>query len=486
MRQQGTVFVHAIANLQSTYATGARLTISGTKNMTLAETTGEYTRKEKQILNGGQQGGFHHTLDIPLGNLQYGQSREIFLVYGQDIDPSSEVYVGLEFNPESGERTTLRTSRHIQQTTTTLLPQEIAYHTLRAQICFFLSSLAPLNNEQHQHLPARELPSKRAELAALIASMASLSYLDEPNQSLLTDLAGADPAGQISLAISTDIFYNRWGKHYLLSLQNAYAKQTCNSFKDAGPLQFGKDSPLFIYCRDKLDRAFDSLPAPKPSGILKGVSSSPTDSRPIAMSSYHRRGNPCFAGDCTVKLGERKASIPLRDLTPGTILWTPTGNRKVAQIVRTSVRKYEMCVLGMCRITPYHPVFVDGQWVFPSDIAEKKTLYTGMIYSLLLEEDGNVDAHAIEVGGVVAVTLGHGLINKTNGGDTRAHPFLGNYKKVAESLAKLPIGLGGVLVSRGMTRDLTTGLGCGFLGKKDAIKEMGSVEVDNCIAVKEE
>jgi len=38
--------------------------------------------------------------------------------------------------------------------------------------------------------------------------------------------------------------------------------QVCNSFKDPGPLMYGKESPLFIKCRDRLDEAFDALPAP--------------------------------------------------------------------------------------------------------------------------------------------------------------------------------------------------------------------------------
>jgi hypothetical protein len=457
------------------------MTICGSKNLTFAETTGEYIRREKQKSIADQNGRFRQNLEIPFSNLQYGQSREILLEYGQDFDPSSEIYVSLDFNPLDGEKNTLCSERSVQQTTTTFLPQEIAYHISRAQICAFLSSLAPLNNEEHQPLPARALPTKRTEFEALMASIPSLNFPDEYNQSLLSDLLGADPEGQIRLAISTDNYYNRWGKHYLPSLHNAYAKQICNSFKDAGPLQFSKDSPMFIRCRDKLDLAFDSLPAPKPSVVLKDVTGSPIQFKNIVMSSYHRSSNPCFAGDCTVKLGDSNASIALRDLTPGTSVWTPAGSRKVSQIVRTSVRKQEMCVAAMCRITPYHPVSVDGKWAFPNDIKEKRMLYTGMIYSLLLEKDDNVDAHAVQVGGVLAVTLGHGLTDSTTCRDVRAHSFLGNYETVMESLARLPLGLDGILVSRGMTRDEKTGLVCGFRGKKAAMEkemEKGSEEVE--------
>jgi hypothetical protein len=461
--------------------------VYGSNGLTLSETTGDYTRKEQQNHTAGRSGRFYDSLNIPLGNIQYGQSREVLLECGQDVGPSSEIYVNLQFNPVDGEKTTLCSRRSVQQATTTFLPQEIAYHSFRARICAFLSSLSPLVNEQHQPLPAGDLLEKRGELEVLITSIASFNYPDDANQSLLTDLAGADPAGQIRLALSTHAFYTRWGKHYLPSLHNAYAKQVCNSFKDAGPLQFGKDSPLFIYCRDKLDKAFDSLPAPKPSVVLKDATGSPIKSKVITMSSYHRPSNPCFAGDCTVKLGGRNYSVLLRDLLPGTSLWTPAGSRKVQQIVKTNVYKQEMCDMGMCRITPYHPVSVDGTWAFPNDIAEKRMLYTGMIYSLLLEKDDNTDAHAVEVGGVLAVTLGHGITNIANSRDARAHPFLGNYERVVESLERLPLGLDGVLVSRGIVRDQTTGLVCGFQGKSIEAEnevEQWAAKIEKRIALK--
>jgi hypothetical protein len=483
---QGTVFVHAIANLQSTYATEACLTVIGSSNLTLAETTGEYVRKEKydsSIVDESHR--FQQNLKIPLGNLQYGQSRDILLEYGQDFDLASEVSVHLEFDLIDGIKSAISAVQGINQTTTVLSPSEIAYHISRARICTFLSSLAPLKNEQHQQLPAKELPAKRAELETLINTIASVEYSDEYNQSLLTDLGGADPAGQISLAISTDTFYNRWGKHYLPSLHNAYAKQICNSFKDAGPLQFGKHSPLFMQCRDRLDLAFDSLPAPKPSVVVKDATGNPVK-KSVVMSHYHRASNPCFAGDCAIRLSDENSSVILSDLKPGTSLWTPAGSRKVVHIVRTSVRKQEMCVIGKCKVTPHHPIYVNGNWAFPQDIKEKRMLYTGMIYSLLLEKDKNVDAHAVEVGGVLAVTLGHGLTDMDAVGDVRAHTFLGSYGQVVENLAKLPVGLDGVSVSRGMTRDNKSGLVSGFLGTTDEkIGQMGiqAIETNNRIAV---
>jgi hypothetical protein len=445
----------------------------------LAETTGEYVRPQQKSTDGDIGQTFKESLKIPLGNLQYGQSRDVYLDFGLFFDPNSTITVDVDFNLVDGVRSDFHARKNILDTSS-LPAEEIAYHISRSRICAFLSSLAPLSNEQHQAISAKNLPEKRVELETLISSISSLNHFDEASQSLLTDLAGPDPAGQIRLAISTDTYYNRWGKHYLPSLHNAYAKQICNSFKDAGPLQFGKHSPLFNRCRDRLDRAFDSLPAPKPSVVLKDVTGQPIKSRAIVMSSYHRKSNPCFTGDCVVRLGDVDGQIILQDVTPGISVWTPAGSRKVVSILRTNVQDEDMCILGTSRVTPFHPVCVQGKWVFPNDIAEKRTVYTGMIYSLLLEEDPEVNAHAVDIGGITAVTLGHGLTEMTNNGDVRAHPFLGSYEKVVQSLELLSIGPDGALVSGGMVRDKETGLACGFLKKRcGKVYDMGRSAVEH-------
>ena len=131
----------------------------------------------------------------------------------------------------------------------------------------------------------------------------------------LTDLCGApspppsnptDPTkdtasswtGQIALALLNPAYYRRWGAHYLPSLAGAHARQVCNSFKDAGPLRYGVDSPLFQECRDRLDAAFDKLPAPEPS-LYVGDADGQV---PVQMGWYNNVGNGCFAGCVRVVL----------------------------------------------------------------------------------------------------------------------------------------------------------------------------------------
>ena len=101
-------------------------------------------------------------------------------------------------------------------------------------------------------------------------------------------------------------------------------------------------------------------------------------------------------------------------------------------------------------------------WKFPKDVAVRKVRYTGAVYSVLLERDADADAHAVLVGGMWGVTMGHGLTQADKGGDVRVHQFYGDYDKVSGALARLPQRSGGVALGGGLTRDPDTGLVNGF------------------------
>ena len=49
----------------------------------------------------------------------------------------------------------------------------------------------------------------------------------------------ADLEGQVTEALSRTDWFNKWGRHYLLSLVNAHHLQQCNNFKDPGVQHYG-------------------------------------------------------------------------------------------------------------------------------------------------------------------------------------------------------------------------------------------------------
>lgn len=236
---QGTVFVHAIANLQSTFAKAASLEISSSDGLELAETIGEYVRKK------GNMKSYRPPtkVSVPLGNLQYGQSRDILLRYTTSIFSdrfSPTVRADLSCQPLNQSSGALTKSCRVFGATHPSI-ELISYHRSRSMICGFLSTIAPLSGIE-EHIPIsgpESLHGKQQELEALIAEVPARQMKDRLNQSLMEDLTG-----EIRLAL-VDQNFNRWGKHFLLSIHDAHVKQICNSSKDPGPLQYSTNSPLF-------------------------------------------------------------------------------------------------------------------------------------------------------------------------------------------------------------------------------------------------
>ncbi|KFA65290.1 hypothetical protein S40285_02715 [Stachybotrys chlorohalonatus IBT 40285] len=482
----GTVFVHAVANLQATHAMNATLTLTYPAPLEIQTAMGESVDQTPPHTH-VHHGKTYSTLNINVGNVLYGQARNIVLrvkniptvqsvdelnppivdaclkykrstskISEDDGSPASPFARSPVLAEAVARRSVLDSSRIPSAT--------MAYHESRARICSFLSSTFS-SQIRREDLQSRTPCGKTftaigAEFAALMEDLPAQQYMDDLNRSLMEDLTGPPPHGEISLAINTKSNFYRWGVHYLPSYLSAHSRQMCNTFKDTGPLQYGANSPLFIACRDRLDEAFDQLPAPTPS-----LPRSEKHSGHVSMRSYNNRGGPCFAGSTPVTLASGR-SVPIRKLRRGVKVSTPAGVRRVAMVLKTPVQMAMLCCVGAAQllVTPWHPISCDGgkTWAFPANVAESRPVpYSGAVYSVLLQRDRSAAAHAIRVGGdgVWGVTLGHGILR---GGDVRAHTFLGDYNSVGKSLIRLGADNKGVVVGGGVERDANSGLICGF------------------------
>jgi len=276
--------------------------------------------------------------------------------------------------------------------------------------------------------------------------------------------------------LSDNTQYTRWGQHYLPSLGRSHLRQQCSNFKDKGLEVYGSQSPLFIKCRDDLDKAFDDIPPPKPSAPptaqpswsgRAGAAPAAPRKNITSMSYWNSRSNPCFSGDSMIVMSCGSKSVPVETLHRGVSVLTLAGPRKVAAIVRTAMKTGEadLCQFGSLSITPWHPVVPQagsGAWAFPSDLTATQRLPCDAIYSILLEPDTNPNAHTVFMAGMACVTLGHGL-SDPSAADVRAHAFLGNYSKVLESLRFLPgfSDVSGVVHCGGVMKG-TDGMVCSF------------------------
>lgn len=203
-----------------------------------------------------------------------------------------------------------------------------------------------------------------------------------------------------------------------------------------------------------MERAYLALPPPIPSIAVRDEEGN-EQRIPESMSAYHNRDAGCFAAGCPVKLVD-STMLAIERLRPEMILWTPRGGRKVSAIVESAVLDAEMCRIGDLLITPWHPIRVGGAWAFPADITDSAFRYRGKVYAILLELDENENAHAVIVGGVLAVTSGHGVTAASGCRDVRAHKFFGDYMAVQRAIEGLSVR-NGVYVSLGMQRDGANG-----------------------------
>ena len=477
--------MHAVANLQSTFAITSFLRLTYPSTVQLEQTTGHGVDVYEPVQL-GEEDNNRRQLTIYVGNIQYGQSRDIYLRYSERpaaLTPEQQADTTNSDPPLIGAALTYQrmtpteftvTARHSLLATEPSLPEdEAAYHVSRSLLCGFIANLFPISSPDGEHQSVSYADNMSISVAKLERELPASRYPHHPGcASILADVAGAAPAGQVSLALSCSDYWYRWGVHYLPSLQGAHARQLCNSFKDPGPLLYGAASPLFIACRDRLDDVFDRLPAPAPSNPVVdhvetrhggGPRRSP---RRVRMGRYHSRDNPCFAGFCQVLLADGTAARVGR-LRRGMAVTTPRGPRRVAAVLKTRVRRQDMARVGDLVVTPWHPVLRTGAsaWEMPARIAAGKVRYTGSIYSVLLQEDGDSAAHAIMIGGLWGVTLGHGLLK---GNDARAHQFLGSYRLVCWSLATLGPSRSGVVLGGGVRRDRVTGRVCGFKKAREA------------------
>jgi hypothetical protein len=524
--------------LQATYADHVVLRVSYPKYLALEETTGKSVSREEPVLldteTNPEEPNARMQLSIPLSSIQYGQSRDIVLKSCVSSEMHKAIEAGesmsqsitavLEYRHFNEPATTIRTVRStcsFFDQPSTLPASDIAYHVSRSMLVSFLSELYLVQSAHSlirssasktgEYVPFATLPPDILEqlqslLVALPANKPE-NATDPRCQSLLLDIRGSDGplsgTGQVELALASSDAWSRWGKHYLPSLAGAHARQVCNTFKDPGPLQYGIDSPLFKACRDRMDAAFDELPAPTPTLHVGGVFGSRTSSvkgsgsNISSMSMWNKSSNPCFAGCSMVTLGTDPTSqndsalgsskaIRIGRLRAGMFVQTPRGSRRVVAVLKTPVRQEHMCLIPSGSqqpdliVTPWHPISTSsGAWSFPAHVARRAVRYTGSIYSVLLQRDADVDAHAICVNGVWGVTLGHGLTGNMEAGaavgalsarkrrgqtarDVRGHAFFGDRKLVLRSLARLPRTRNGLMLGAGVRRNPATGLVDGF------------------------
>lgn len=224
-----------------------------------------------------------------------------------------------------------------------------------------------------------------------------------------------DVNGQIQMAVLSNEYFTKWGKHYLLSLEMAHDLQLCSNFKDPGLQNYTCE--LFETTRDNFSDIFDTIPPPRP--LYTNTSSTYV---PANMANYNNANAPCFAEGCIVATPNGFAHV--EDLKIGDYVRSFYGNDvKITHILKTRTMTPVPAIKfssGLI-ITPNHPIFnifENREWQFPKDVKNVQAIDICVdFYDFVIDSD-----HVIVVNGVPCITLGHNITNNS----VLEHDYLGS------------------------------------------------------------
>jgi hypothetical protein len=424
----GTIFVHALSNLLSTIATSAVLSIEPINNAKILE---------NGILGAYQTHSSSWGATLHIGSITYSQTKDI--VIRMDVPEGEQPYVNVvlsyedphqkvrkEFTVEGSKR---NGSENVEKNKFRLMTINCIKNGMK-----FIKD---------QNDMTKALNGVQTVIDEINASQTKdTDYVI----SLMKDLQG-----QITEAFSRRDWYDKWGRHYLPSLSRSHLLQMCNNFKDPGVQGYG--GPLFQKIRDEVDDIFCKLPPPTPTSYTASSSNyTPVSS----MSVYNYSYNPCFDGECLVKMNDETMK-KVKDIKKDDIIMTSNGDStKVQCVVKTNCRdnKAKLVNLNGLLITPWHPVRVENEWHFPSDLGTSIVRYCPAVYSFVLESE-----HIMIINGTECVTLGHSFKGPVVG-----HDYFGS-ERIVNDLRKIDGWKNGIveLTSDCLIRNKETGLVCGIL-----------------------
>ncbi|KAJ3125841.1 hypothetical protein HK098_008154 [Nowakowskiella sp. JEL0407] len=443
----GTVFIHAITAIFSTYARDLKVSIEAVKSE---------LNLEKPILAGFPTVREDWGYRFELGSVLYGQSRDVIIPIkiSKEAERSKFAIITVAFIDEKGAKWSL--SRDVVDRDETNVTERLSqkYRLLVAEtLQSIVKNIAKRYSKTNQFsgtagvqsVPQSVLDDARGQIDILISDIAEAERwrgLSDDFQSPKGRMAQIliDLEGQVMQAFADPEAYKRWGQHYLPSLARTHQLQVCNNFKDPGVQPYIGDYAKNV--RLKLDDMFLNLPPPTPS-IRKSKSSNRRSGNTVNMMKFHNANNPCFAGWCTVLMGDGStktvAEIVKDDAVVVDLKRTMTS--KVACVVVTEIMDniVTLAKIGGLYITPYHPVFVNHEWKFPVDVegSEVKEYDCPRVYSIVLESclKGSGSQNTIVIEGIECATLGHG---KT-GNKVIEHEYLGT-KAVLNDLRNVDNG----------------------------------------------
>jgi len=382
----GTVYVNLCSNLLSTLSPNVVVSLEPSNDAKITKVHGAYS---SSMQSWGWQGH--------LGPLTYGQPRSV--VVEMECPNGTE---GLYLTATVQGMDLTADLSGAQEKNDAVIMEKFRLKTAET----ILGAVAHLSTNSG----ARDF-DKLPEAQKMVEDLLKEITASGINSDRMNDLI-LDVSKQITEAFSKQEWYEKWGRHYLPSIARAHLYQQCNNFKDPGVQHYG--GQVFQEIRDVADEIFVKLPAPKPSKKIAARNAAPVN----MARSYYSRSNPCFDGGNRVEMADGSFKL-VRNCQKGDEVRTCKGSSKIRCVVKTIVSpETELCELpsGLL-LTPWHPVRIKGEWVFPSSVSAITTRKSEAVFSFILESH-----HSMYIESTEAVTLGHNF--KDN--DVIRHPYFGS------------------------------------------------------------
>jgi len=180
------------------------------------------------------------------------------------------------------------------------------------------------------------------------------------------------------------------------------------------------------------------------------------------MSTYNLSSNPCCASGSLVWVKDLTKTPgihrkPVENIVKGDVVSTDRDGvfGEIECVVRTECpgKKAILVQIGDLRVTPYHPIKVMGNWVFPSTMASAESQECEALYSFVVNT-----RRPMVVNGHIFSTWGHALEGPVIG-----HDYFGTEKVIVDMKLFTTYDLGIVnLVPDMIQRDPTSHRICGI------------------------
>merc|ERR1712130_234664 len=159
--------------------------------------------------------------------------------------------------------------------------------------------------------------------------------------------------------------------------------------------------------------------------IVKTISNMKAERIKLKREPAYHYESGCFYGECNVLMNDNTLKL-IKNLRANDVVY---GGATIECMVKHKCKKNEIILSNIngLLITPYHPILIDNEWVFPNNVGFNELIECEFVYNFVLSHN-----HILIVNDIKCCTLGHGL--KTN--DVIKHSYFGT-NKIINDLKKM-------------------------------------------------